>query len=268
MNKRNIIVFAVLISVCLLANFNRAHAAEGERRTLDQSYPLAKDGQVFIDTFKGSIAVSTWDKNEVNIHVEIEADGTAKEDRAKVAGTEIRFTNSPTSVRIKSDYDKVQSNFSLSRLFEDNSGSLPFVHYTITMPATAKLKIKDYKSDTRIGNLHAALELETYKGTVIVNGFEGGVDLQTYKGDVDFSFAKVGGRSRIESPKGKIKVGIPAAAAFEINTDFGRRVQYSSEFQVDSGKRRNSEAGNGTVNGGGPLIRLISEKGDVRVVKN
>lgn len=258
----------VAILYALISLSLPSSARSQEVRKIDETYPLTRDGEVSIETFKGSITVDTWDKTEVKIHAEIEPDGGGRDQAEKVRQTEIRITDSPDRIRIKSDYDRVDSHFSIFNFFNDNSGTLPFVHYAVTVPATAHLRIKDYKSETRISDLHSSIDLETYKGKVSVRNLDGSIDLETYKGDADLSFSKITDGCRIQTGKGKVTIGLPASSGFELDTDLGRRADFDSDFDAAyKSKHRNGDAFHGAVNGGGPLLRIISEKGDIRLRK-
>jgi DUF4097 and DUF4098 domain-containing protein YvlB len=236
-------------------------------REVKRTVHLASDGTVDIETFKGSITIESSDNPEVVILARIEPDPEDRHAKESVEKTEIDIDSSAREVRIKSDYDRIQKHRSwFSGLFDDDNVILPFVHYTISMPATARLSIKDFKSNVRINNLRSPIDVNTYKGTAVVSGQEGGVDLETYKGDVRVEMAKLGADSYFKTYKGKIRIDVPRDAAFELRTDFGRRVDFDSEFDaIYHSKRRSGDDVHGSVNGGGPVLHLSSEKGIIRL---
>ena len=134
------------------------------------------------------------------------------------------------------------------------------------MPKSAHLRIKDYKSESYISNLHSSIDLDTYKGTVSITGFEGFVNLETYKGKVGIDWVKLVSDSRFETYKGEFKITLSRDAAFELDTDFGRRVDFYSDFDaVYHSKRHSSNEAHGNVNGGGPKLHLSSEKGTIHL---
>ena len=259
MRARQFAVIAALVG-CVGA----ALAQSETTRELHKVYPLAKDGRVKIDTYKGSITVTTWDKAEAEVHVRIEADGSRQRDEQNVALTEIEMRSSAKELRIESDYRKIRS-----RGFFGDDGNLPLVHYTLTMPATAELEIEDYKSASSIRELKADLRFETYKGTLDAEGLAGAVKLETYKGDIDVAFATLQGDCRMETYKGTIRIRIPKGAGFEINAEIGRRADLESDFSLSGlreGGNRDDKEYRGPVNGGGPEIRLETYKGKYSLV--
>jgi hypothetical protein len=231
---------------------------------------------VTIDTYKGSITVTTWEKAEVEIYAKIEADEAFMSRRSgeeKVRDTEIRIDNSSREVSIKSDYDHLKRHSSFWGLFDDDAGNLPYVHYTIKMPRTAALKVKDYKSETSVTDLKSDISLNTYKGVVKISGVEGGVDLETYKGDVRVEYVALGRLNHFETYKGEIEIVIPRKSGFELDADVSSKGDLRSDFNVQerfqSSKSRRDRNRNkefrGAVNGGGPVLRLETTKGTYRL---
>ena len=264
MHNRLFVPFILTLFITINSNF----AICKESREIEKSFALKKDGQVAIDTYKGSITIETWNKNEVRVRVKIEADEWDSNADEKVENTEIIFHASKNSLKMETDYDKIQSRS--SRLFSKNVGSLPLVHYWIKMPATAELKIDDYKSDTRITDLRAPIEFETYKGTVVVRGLEGSIDLETYKGDVEVEFNKISGDNRFETYKGNIEMMLQKNASFDVRATIGYKADFDSDFKLDvkrKGGKRSDRTYRGAINGGGSELYVETDKGDIRLLR-
>ncbi|MEO8190133.1 MAG: DUF4097 family beta strand repeat-containing protein [Acidobacteriota bacterium] len=251
-----------------------AAASPGSVREFHRTLPLSADGHLSISTYKGSITVTSWDRAEADVSARVEADGTEDDAEEKVARTEVRIDGGGSSVRVRSDYDKVRDHsfaglfgFGFGFGFGLHKGTLPLVHYTIRMPATARLDIEDYKSRTSVAGLRADLKLHTYKGEVVVDNLDGAAHVETYKGDVRVSFARYAHPSRFETYKGTFEVRLPKDSRFELDADGGRRGEVDSDFQVAtrSTSRRGGERARGSVNGGGPSLRFESSRGSLRL---
>jgi hypothetical protein len=197
----------------------------------------------------------------------IEPDGDDRESRKKVQWTEVRISGGGGSVEITSDYDEVKHHArGFLGLFDFENGSLPFVRYTIQMPATARLDIEDYKSGITVSDLKSDLKLHTYKGTVKVTNLDGAARVDTYKGDVRVAFARFSRASRFQTHKGDIDVSLPKDSRFELDADSGRRGDIQSDFAMMTRARHSSAVrASGAVNGGGPELRLTTYKGTLRV---
>lgn len=243
-------------------------------REINKTIPLKLDGHLVIDTYKGSITVTTNDKPQVEVYVKIESDdGDSRDTERDIADTEIEFHGTDQEVTIHTNYRNVERHNDhdfwdwITNPWE-KSYSLPLVHYTIKMPRTADLRIKDYKSESHIEGLKSYLTFNTYKGTVDILDLNGGIDLETYKGDVRVSFTMINNDSHFETYKGKITVKVPKQTGFELRTDFGKRVEFSSDFDGEKQERDRKHHQydySGKFNGGGPNLDFKSDKGDIRL---
>ena len=233
-----------------------------DTKEYEETFSLDKNGSVSIDTYKGSINVETWDKAEVYFHAQVVPDddgwnNTSPEEQLEKC--EVKVDHSNSNLSLKSNYEKD---------FFGNSGTLAFVHYTIKMPVTAKLKVDDYKSKTKIENLNSSLRLDTYKGSVSLINFTGEIDLETYRGDVTVELSELKENCKFDTYKGEVTLEIPGSSKFDFNFDLGRKGDFSSDFDMIM-NRYNSDDGEieGRVNGSGPRITFSTYKGEIRLYK-
>jgi hypothetical protein len=265
-----------------------AQEVAGETREVKKTVPLPPEGVVYVEAFKGTIDVKTWDRAEVDILAQIEAAGLSSEEREAVALVEVRINARANAVDIRSDYDRVND---LRSFWNDdwNGGiELPFVHYTITMPRTARLDVKDFKSEINVASLRSAVHIESYKGPITVadlkgnlridthkgrvrvTGLDGALDLNTHKSEVEVEFTRLSNRSRIDSYKGNVEITLPKEAGFELDADLGKKGDLDSDFSVSYqtarfGRHDRDQEYRGAVNGGGPLLSLRTHKGYYRM---
>jgi hypothetical protein len=243
-----------------------------DSREVRKSGEFIRNGRLSIDTYKGSIKVMTWEKPEIEIVARIEADGRDGHSREKVEDTEIRIDLSSHAARIKTNYDKVRDRHRgfLGMFVGEDSDNLPFVHYTVKVPKTTNLEIKDYKSRTEVNDLESDVNLETYKGEVHVGRLSGSLILETYKGEVKVNFARLGGRSRFETYKGSIDITLPRGKGFELEANIGRHASFNSDFPLGDDRRQDRRRDSGVrsaVNGGGPLVRMKTDHGTIRLLE-
>jgi len=228
--------------------------AAADSKDIHKTFPLDSHGSVTIDTYKGSIHVTTWDRNEVDVSVRIEEDGDVFSQSIKRA--DVRFDASPRDVRMKSDSQW---------FFLD--GVQPLYQYTVKMPRTATLRIKDYKSESDVSDLAADLQFNAYKGSLQLRNFSGGLTANTYKGDIHADFAAVTAPVRIDTYKGDIDLRMPRDGKFDLSTDIGRRrgdpdSDFARYVRTTNSRDRVHRS---QVNGGGPEVRLRSYKGEFRL---
>ena len=255
------LVLAAVVAGCVAS----AVARQETVREIHKVYPIVADGRVMIDTYKGSIRVATWDRAEVEVSVSIEPGGGGRADEENVTLTDIDIRSNAKELRLETDYRRVRSKRSFLGI-SWNEGNLPLVHYSLTMPTTAQLEIKDYKSESSIEGLSADLRFETYKGTLKAQDLAGAVVLETYKGEVDIELSELREDCRFETYKGTIRIQVPKSTGFDLNAEIGRHGDLSSDFDLALAQNRDDEGEyRGPVNGGGPEIRLESHKGSFRL---
>ncbi len=236
-------------------------------RTVSKTLPLAADGKVTIDTYKGSIRVVPWDRAEVAVEARIVPDescGSERDQKEWVAATRVVIEPHGGGVRIESDYDGLE----VSWHFFTACTSRPFVHYKVSLPRAAALRIHDYKSDTDVKDYAGRLTHDTYKGSAALVGLTGPLDLKTYKGEVRAGFARLSGEVRADTYKGDVTLTFPAGAAFDLSADAGRRGEIVSDFEGTGpirSSRRSGFRSSATVNGGGPHVTLSTDKGKLSI---
>jgi hypothetical protein len=243
-------------------------AAEPPAKQFSKTLPLAAGERVRVDTYKGSVKVSVWDRAEVAVDVKVVADpecGSSSQQARWVDQTNVTIERTSAGVSVVSDYDKLDEVTS----WFSGCTARPFVHYVIQMPRTTPLRIKDYKSDLAVSGLAAGLHVETYKGRLDVEGLDGSFHVETYKGEVKASLVRLAGDVRAETYKGTITVLLPSASAFELQAESGRGtldVEFPAPLTGRGGHRRGLVA-SGSVNGGGPRVSLKTEKGTIALRK-
>ncbi len=231
-----------------------------------KSFNINKNGEVILDTYKGEVTIEPSGSDVVEVYARIEPDRggfLSTSEKKQLENATVLFDASSNSVRIKSEYKHNSSWF--------GSNTMALVFYTIKMPKTASLKVKDYKSDSDISGLESPIEFETYKGRVKVRNLNGSIDLETYKGEVNVRFVNLTGNSKFDTYKGDISVTLPKNSAFSFDTDFGKRVDFENDFNLSrksSGRKSKNYNYSGDVNGGGQKIKMSSDKGNLRLLAN
>jgi hypothetical protein len=242
-------------------------AAGVPSRNVSKTLPLAEGARVTVDTYKGSIRVTPWDRAEVSVEARITPDDTCGSDRDQkrwMDATRVVIEPAGGGVRIASDYDELHTPWH----FLGSCASRPFVHYRISLPRAVALKIHDYKSDTDVKDFAGHLTLETYKGSVALAGLSGPLDLETYKGEVRAAFDRLSGDVSVETYKGDVVLTIPSKAGFELKAHAGRRGEVVSDFEGTGPVRSSGRSrlrSSATVNGGGPRVSLSTEKGRLAI---
>ncbi|HEU5021097.1 MAG TPA: DUF4097 family beta strand repeat-containing protein [Bryobacteraceae bacterium] len=226
-----------------------------DSRTVDKTLPLAAAGSVTIDSHNGSITVNTWDRPEIQVHAVIEMNSGfpfSEASRRRFNETRVDIGGTGDSVRIKSEYPE----------HDGLDGSNPDIHYTISAPRTARWNIRTHNSRVEVHNLHAALSVSTHNGEIDISGLAGALDLDTHNGNAKVQFTSLTTASTVDTHNGDVELTMPAASRFTLQTSsHNGRVQSDFAVTTRSIGRRGSHF-DGTVNGGGPTLRLTTHNGN------
>ena len=136
-----------------------------------------------------------------------------------------------------------------------------------------RLKIGTITGDLDIISSNSQVDVERVNGRAKVRNSFGGVSFEQcngpleariQSGNLEAAAAKIGGDYNLDVDFGNITLELPSWAGFVIdaNTSLGN---INSDFRIDLQKEMVSEKVNGTVNGGGPLLKIRNNKGNIRL---
>ena len=247
-----------LMVMCLLSVAAVAHAAADKR--VHKAAQLSPNGTVSIDTHNGTVVVTTWNQPTVDVTARIEAAEFGSDD--DVNATEIKVTGSGSDVSIESDYTNVGTHltwFGISR-------ELPLVHYTISLPASARVSISDHNSNVRVTGLRNDLRVSSHNGQVEIVDLDGAANIETHNGDIRAAYSHFSRNSSFETHNGAIEIKLPSEAKFHVNAN-GHHMDVDSEFPTVVTRRPREGQFVGDINGGGPELKVSTHNGSLRLRK-
>jgi len=255
-----------------------------QSRTVDQTLDLDAGASLTLVSEKGSVTLTSWDQERVEIHARIEAPEGVSGDYAREAvdATEIRITGDRRSLRIAPDYDKVPYE---RRWFSGNSRTVPPIHFEIKAPRRLDLHLDLDRSPTRLSgfegridivsdrgdidasDLAGAIRLEVDRGErVQLTGVSGSFDIEADRSDVRVTVAKLEADSRVEIDRGEVELSVAASQGLDLRADIERRAVFDSDFPVTM-RGSIGDRFEGAVNGGGPRLTIYSDRAPVRLRK-
>lgn len=235
-------VLTLAVSVLLAGP---AVSADAPSKVVDKALPLVPGGRLVVDTYKGSVRVTAWDREEASVHAVVTPDGSCDTAADLVERTRVRIEGGGREVRVVSDYDDLPK---FQFTFRTDCGSRPFVAYEIRVPRGASLRVRDYKSRVSAEGVAGDVDVETYKGVVRLEGLAGKLDVETYKGDVVARFDGSPGEVRAETYKGEIEIVLPKGSRVDLHEETGRHGRFESDVETASGAPRvSAETHKGTI---------------------
>ena len=247
--------------VASLFSFAAATAGASMTKDVHRTVPLAANGSVSIEMHNGSASVTVWNQPGVDISARIESapESTHDED---VQATNVKVTGGGSSVSIESDYSAIPERWLW--LGFGSGRILPLIHYTIRVPAAARVQLKDHNATTTVTGLRGEVMVRSHNGAVRLRDLAGAADIETHNGNIDVEFASFAQKSRFSTHNGDVEVTLPAASRLTLNADAHRHNPVTSDFPVVIRSIRPLSA---TINGGGPELRFTAHNGELTLHK-
>jgi DUF4097 and DUF4098 domain-containing protein YvlB len=258
--------------VCLSAcDFDDFHDGSRYNADFHYSYPLAANGRLSVETFNGSIEVSGWDENTVDVSgtkyartqqladdIQVNVDHTPNAVSVRIIRpTEIRNGNMGAKLVIK-----VPRTAILDRLTSSN-GSIR------TVDGAGPARYRTSNGAIRVSNLKGTLEAQTSNGSITADLTDGNgpVRLDTSNGSVEVHLPpRFDDDVRVHTSNGGITVRAPGDlnARLSARTSNGKIV---SEHDIRTSGEISKTRMEGVVGAGGPLLDLATSNGGIRITR-
>ena len=204
-----------LLSAAVLAVLSQAAAAE---QTHNKRATIAPDATIDVSNVQGSVHVTAWDKNEVELHALLESD----KDRLEFEATE-------RQVRIKVDRPD-------HRYRDDDDATL-----TLKVPKGARLIVDTVSADITVDGVRGEQRLASVSGLVQTKAYDQPVALHSVSGDITLTGTNGKAEVRTENVSGETNVtGIRGSYDGEV-------VSGSIDATVAAAERLNVETVSGDI---------------------
>jgi hypothetical protein len=250
------------------------------------NYPLKSGGRVTVEGFNGSIEISPWDQENVDIsgtryarsqeaisEIKIEVDHSAES--VSIRATKPTMRNGNFGARF---VIKVPRRAVLDRIITSN-GAIRATDATgpgRLRTSNGSIHINAFQGDLHAETSNGAVELNdvdgpvtahTSNGAVRGKGFRGPVDVSTSNGGIDLTFASAPAPAiRAHTSNSSITVHLPS----EVNAHLSASTSngsISSDFEMMTRGEVSKHHLEGTLGAGGPTIELQTSNGSVRILR-
>jgi hypothetical protein len=174
----------ILGLLCLLLVAPRA-SADSDTQNVNESRPASPEGRVRVETISGTVDVSGW-----------------SEERVEVTGTlDRRFT-----LKVDTAGDLVTVEVKVPKKMHTGlHDAVCDLH--VRMPSRGSLAIQVVSADVKVGGTSGAVEVESVSGGVDISGDSKRVTARVVSGDIEI--AGTGGRISAEAVSGGITIQSP-----------------------------------------------------------
>ena len=221
----------------------------------ERSFPLRSGGTLSITNVNGSVQVEAWDREEVYLQA-VKESKTSPVDESRV---QIEVASSADALQVVTRYPK-----------ED--GLDVTVEYRVRVPARLlQTHVETVNGNVRVRGLRSRGDLRTVNGDVELLDGAGHLSARSTNGNVRLELDSLGtpaegdGPITAETINGSIVLELAANvnAALEVlsmNGDFRSEVPVVVQSSSNAGEIR------GRMGGGGPLLKIRTVNGAVRIV--
>ena len=256
MKKQLAIAFAALAVAAV------SHASTLEE-TFDRTFDVRPGTTFTLENTNGHINVRSWDQPRVRVHAEKRVE-SRDSDAAKKAFAELRVEPSVSAdgVRIMTHYPR-RSDGVFDWLAGTNVSMT--VNYEITVPRTMNIGLENTNGGIDVSDVRGSMHVSNTNGHIELLRCAGDVDAETTNGHVKAELSEVtqGKAVRLETTNGRITVTLPrtVAARLDASTTNGR---INTDLPVTTTHVEKTSL-RGSINGGGPELRLRTTNGSIDI---
>ncbi len=270
------------------------------------SYPLRAGGALNLETFNGSVEISGWDQDTVDIS------GTRFGPTQSAADTlrvEIDHTPDAVSIRVPRPYDrrnregarfviKIPHGVVLDRITSSNGGIRATAGSGPSRFKTSNggVHIEGVDGNLDVQTSNGPIEIRDVKGDLVAHTSNGHIRVDHVDGALDATTSNSGVRAeigsadravRVETSNGPVELWLPEGLRHEVrvNTNnsaitlhmpstLNARVvaqtsnsSITTDFEVSLRGQLDKNHMDATIGSGGPLIDLSTSNGSIRLLK-
>jgi DUF4097 and DUF4098 domain-containing protein YvlB len=270
------------------------------------NFPLKAGGRLAVEGFNGSVDISVWDQETVDIS------GTkSARSREDTRDIKIDVDHSPDSVSVRAirpsmrhgNYGaafaiKVPRGVKLERVVTSNGAirSSDGVGPAHLKTSNGRVDVRRLKGSLTAESSNGSVELQDIEGSVDIHtsnghiraeGIRGAFDASTSNSSIHAILEKVDGTVRAQSSNGSIDLSLPpnsqsSVRAHTSNSGITLRLpgevnarlmagtsngSITSDFEMRIRGEISKHHIDGTIGSGGPLIDLNSSNGSIRILK-
>ena len=255
-----------------------AEPAAAQSKTFNKTVQLSAGGALTLHATKGSVRLTGWDRDQVEIRARIESDSISQRARRSVDATTVDVATTGNRVTIRSNYEQVPSYIGIF-----GGWTTPEIHFEIRAPKRIDLRLEIDRSETRIsgfeGNIvlgldRSEIEASDLTGDLRVRidrggdssfrNIRGSINVEADRTNLRIDVMRFTGPSRIRINRGDADVSVARGQGFELETSLSRRVDFNTNLAFRP-RTRDSKNLSGPINGGGPRLSIEADRGRVRL---
>jgi hypothetical protein len=222
----------------------------------ERSYDLGESPTLSVSNTNGSVTVTAHEQPRIVVHAE----------RTVQAATEAGARELLAATTITEEVNGSSVALTTRRPGAFSMGQRAQVRYDIKVPRGASVQLRTTNGGLSLDGVRGIVEVETVNGRVTGTGLAQVQRAETVNGSVDLALDALPSQgATFETVNGSVELTLPAATAarVEVRTVNGS-ITVEGFAAADDGERRRRRY-DGTLNGGGPSLRVETVNGSVSV---
>jgi hypothetical protein len=221
-----------------------------------RSYPLAPDGELQIVGANGSVDIQGGTGSTVEVRAE----------RVARASTDAAAREILPRIEIREDVTPDKIVLQTQGLAGIVIGVEVEVSYHVTMPASARARVRAVNGDVTVSDLDGQVVLTSTNGEVIGKNLRGGVDARSVNKSVTISLGAFG-RDPVDlrATNGSVDLAVPADVNASLDANYTNGTFDIKDLKFEPFGEQTRRRARGRLNAGGTPISITTINGNIRV---
>ena len=252
----------------------------GDTERIARSYPIKAGGEVRVENDRGSTTIDAWDKDEVSVEAVKHYEGDSSMRERWLRETEVRLENTASYVSVK--------------VVRPNMFCIGYCNYrawvdiTIKAPRKMSLNLNSDRTTTRVSDIQGAIRISGDRSSIDLRNTAGSLHIRSDRGTINLRDVDVrdsidissdrapieiyathfSAGGRLSSDRAPITLRLPGNTALNVEVENDRRASFHSDFPMTTnGNFSHGGLIHSTINGGGPTLRMQSDRGSISLQK-
>lgn len=219
--------------------------------TFDRTYRLGQEGSVELGNINGSVDISGWDRDVVEVHAVKRTANNAADLR-----------------RVRIEVGSTPNHLSIETRYSQDEGVAVTVEYRVRVPRHAELReVRTVNGAVRVRGMDASGSLRSVNGNVEILDSVGGFSAHTTNGDLHLELHRLPRAKPLDA--GTVNGSILVALAPDTNAELDVHTlngDFRSDLPVAIQDSNDSSEFRGLLGRGGTPLALRTVNGGIRIV--
>jgi hypothetical protein len=196
-----------------------------KKRSINKSYNVSADDKLEIENSFGNVMVSTWDKNEITVDIDIVANAATEEKAQDIMNEiDVKEIHEGHIISFKTKVGEIHNSGNDKHNRKNDEDRAFYIDYVIHMPSANRLQLENSFGKTEVPDFNGLVSLTSKFGSLTAGKLKNVEEIdvefgraaiaEVSNGKVTFKFNK---ESRIGNVNGNVK----------ISSEFSHNVQFN-----------------------------------------